>query len=326
MQYVRLGRTGLKVSRLCLGSANLGPTSFNAWNLGPEAARPVFEAAFEAGINFFDTANVYARGESEKIVGAHLRAMAKRDEYVLATKLTQPMGEKPTQAGLNRKHVFEAVDASLKRLGTDYVDLLVTHRWDPETPVEETLEALNDVVRAGKARYIGASNLYAWQLAKMLFTADRHGWARFVSVQNHYNVIYREEERETVPLCLDQGVAMTPWSPLTRGFVAGNRTQGGGETPRAQADAKARAMYDHDCRFAIAEAAQAIAKARGLTPIQVALAWILGKPAMTAPVVGISRPEQLRELAAAAETRLDADEIAALEAPYRPMTMRGMEL
>lgn len=326
MQYVNLGLSGLKVSRLCLGSSNMGHPGANAWNLDEAAARPIFETALEAGITFFDTANAYSKGASEKLVGKLLGELARRDEIVLATKLASPMGEKPTQRGLSRKHVMESVDASLRRLGTDYVDLLITHRWDPETPVEETLAALDNVVRAGKALYLGVSNLYAWQLAKQLFTADLHGWSRPVAVQNHYNVIYREEEREMAPLCLDQGIAMTPWSPLARGFVAGNRDrQGSGETVRAQADAKARRMYDHEPRFAIADAAKTVAAGRGLSPIQAALAWILAKPAIAAPVIGVSTPAQLDELIAASEVILTPAEVATLEAPYRPMAMRGMD-
>jgi aryl-alcohol dehydrogenase (NADP+) len=269
---------------------------------------------------------MYSQGASEVITGKHLREMARRDEIVLTTKVYRPMGPTPTQQGLSRKHIMEAIDASLSRLGMDYVDIYMIHRFDPETEIEETLEALNDVVKAGKARYIGASSGLAWQLAKALYTADLGGWSRFIAMQSHYNMVYREDERELVPLCQDQGVALTPWSPLARGFLAGNRhRQGGGETVRSRSDPQADGYYFNDAAFEIADKAAEIARERGVQPIQVALAWLLQKPAIAAPVVGVSRAAQLAELVEATDISLDDDEIAALEAPYRPLPLMGLD-
>ena len=324
MQYVNLGSSGMKVSRLCLGCMTFGAKSWRDWVLDEEASRPIVRAALEAGINFFDTADVYSQGVSEEITGKLLREMARRDEYVLATKVYNPMGDRPNQRGLSRKHIMEGIDASLRRLGVDYVDLYITHRWDIATPIAETMEALNDVVKAGKALYIGASSMYAWQFAKAQHVAAMHGWQRFVSMQNHYNLIYREEEREMIPQCRDMGVALTPWSPLARGFLAGNRhRQGGGDTARARSDDMARRMYYTDSDFSIADAAETLARGRGASPIQVALAWLLHKPAITAPIVGTSRPEQLRELAEAVDLHLDPGDLDTLEAPYRPRAILG---
>ncbi len=326
MDYVRLGRSGLQVSRLCLGTLAFGDPGWRDWVLDGDRARPFFRAALDAGINFFDTADMYSDGASEVITGKHLREMARRDEIVLTTKVFRPMGPAPTQQGLSRKHIMEGIDASLRRLGMDYVDIYMIHRLDPETEIEETLEALHDVVKAGKALYIGASSTHAWELAKALYTADLGGWTRFVSMQNHYNMVYREDEREMVPLCLDQGVALTPWSPLARGFLAGNRhRQGGGDTLRSRSDPQAERYYFNDAAFEIADKAAEIARRRGISPIQVALAWMLGKPAVAAPVIGVSRVKQLAELVDAAEVALDDDEIAELEAPYRPLPQMGLD-
>jgi aryl-alcohol dehydrogenase (NADP+) len=319
MEYVNLGNSGLMVSRLCLGCMTLGTSEWREWLLDEPDARGVFKSALDAGINYFDTADQYSQGVSEEVTGRALKDMARRDEVVVSTKVATPMGEKPTQRGLSRKHIMEGIDASLMRLGLDYVDLYVCHRWDETTPIEETLAALNDVVRAGKALYIGASNFTAWQLAKALFISDAKGYSRFITLQNIYNLIDREDEREMAPLCLDQGVAMTPWSPLARGFLAGNRERGGGgATARAEMDAKTEQMYFTDVDFAIADRAAAIAKARDVKPIQVALAWLLAKPGVTSPVVGVTKKEQLGELAGALDITLTDEEMAALEAPYLP--------
>ncbi len=319
MEYVNLGNSGLMVSRLCLGCMTLGTSAWRKWVLDERDSRGVFKSALDAGINYFDTADQYSQGVSEEVTGRALRDMARRDEVVVSTKVYTPMGEMATQRGLSRKHIMEAIDASLTRLGLDYVDLYVCHRWDPTTPIEETLAALDDVVGAGKALYIGASNFTAWQLAKALFISDGQGYSRFITLQNIYNLIDREDEREMAPLCLDQGVALTPWSPLARGFLAGNRKRGGGgATARAETDGKAEEMYFSDTDFAIADRAAAIAKARDVKPIQVALAWLLAKPGVTSPVVGVTKKEQLGELTGALEIELTDEEIAALEAPYLP--------
>ncbi|MCH7710039.1 MAG: aldo/keto reductase [Proteobacteria bacterium] len=319
MEYVNLGNTGLMVSRLCLGCMTLGTSEWRKWVLDERDARGVFKTALDAGINYFDTADQYSQGVSEEVTGRALRDMARRDEFVVSTKVNTPMGELPTQRGLSRKHIMEAIDASLMRLGLDYVDLYVCHRWDETTPIEETLAALDDVIGAGKALYIGASNFTAWQLAKALGISERQGYSRFITLQNIYNLIDREDEREMAPLCRDQGVAMTPWSPLARGFLAGNRKPGGGgATQRAEMDAKTQEMYFSDTDFAIADRAGAIAKARDVKPIQVALAWLLAKPGVTSPVVGVTKKEQLGELIGALDIELTAEEMAALEEPYLP--------
>ncbi|MBV8834379.1 MAG: aldo/keto reductase, partial [Acidobacteriaceae bacterium] len=293
MDYKNLGKTGLKVSRLCLGCMTYGSSQWREWVLNEEESRPFIQRALEAGINFFDTANMYSLGVSEEVVGRALRDFAKRDEVVLATKLYNPMRKDPNGRGLSRKAVMTEIDASLRRLGTDYVDLYQIHRWDYETPIEETMEALHDVVKAGKARYIGASSMYAWQFAKSLYTADLFGWTRFVSMQNHYNLIYREEEREMLPLCRDQGIGVIPWSPLARGFLAGNRDKQGGETTRARSDDYAKQLYYQDDDFLVADRLAEVAKDRGLPNMQVALAWILSKPEVTAPIIGVSKLHHL---------------------------------
>src|SRR6266508_3266663 len=286
MEYVRFGSTGMKVSRICLGCMSYGgPTERWPWALDEETSRPFLKRALELGITFFDTANVYSNGRSEEIVGKALRDFASRDEVVIATKVYFEMGPGPNDRGLSRKHILSSIDASLKRLGTDYVDLYQIHRWDYESPIEETLEALNDVVRAGKARYIGASSMFAWQFAKSLHVCETNGWTKFVSMQNHYNLVYREEEREMIPLCIDQGIGLIPWSPMARGFFAGNRNRGGGgETERAKNDAFGNSLYFRDEDFIVADCAAEVAKGHGVSGSQVALAWILSKPHVTAPI------------------------------------------
>jgi aryl-alcohol dehydrogenase-like predicted oxidoreductase len=324
MEYARLGSSGLKVSRIALGMMSYGSKTERAWHLGEDEAEPVVRRAVEAGVTFFDTADMYSQGLSEEITGRLLaKLFGHRDDYVLATKVYYPMGPGPNDRGLSRKHVLAAIDASLNRLGTDHVDLYQIHRWDDETPIEETMEALHDVVRAGKARYLGASSMYAWQFAKAQYTATVAGWTRFTSMQNHYNLVYREEERETLPLCLDQGVGCIPWSPLARGLLAGNRERGGTQrTVRAGSDPLADALYGDD-DFDVVDVVRAVAAERGLPPARIALAWLLGKPAVIAPIVGATRPRHLEDAVAAVEVALSEDEVARLEAPYRPHPVLG---
>ena len=324
MDYVRLGNTGLKVSRLCLGCMTYGTSKWRPWVLDEEAARPFIKRALEHGINFFDTANMYSLGASEEVLGRALKDFAKRHEVVIATKVYNKMGEAPNDRGLSRKHIFDSIDASLRRLQVDHVDLYQTHRWDHETPIEETLDALNDVVRAGKARYIGASSMYAWQFAKALHASDRHGWARFVSMQNHYNLVYREEEREMIPLCREEGVGLIPWSPLARGFLAGNRTrEKSGSTVRARTDEFARDLYYQADDFAVAERVQDVAREHGRKPTQIALAWILSRAGMTAPIIGASKMEHLDDAVAALDVTLSEADVKKLEEPYRPHPVLG---
>ena len=326
MDYVNLGRTGLKVSRLCLGCMTYGSSKWRPWVLDEAESRPFYARALEAGINFFDTADMYSIGESEVVTGKALKDLAGsgwRDGVVIATKLYHPMTERPNDRGLSRKHVMAAVDDSLRRLGTDYIDLYQIHRFDPHTPIEETLEALYDVVKAGKVRYLGASSMYAWQFMKMLSVSERNGWAKFVSMQPQYNLVYREEEREMLPLCLAEGVGVIPWSPLARGFLASDRRRptGGenarGETTRSQTDPFADHLYYTDADFAVKEALNQLAEAKGLSPMRIALAWVLSKPAVTAPIVGASKLHHLDDAIAALEIRLTEDEIKALEEPYQ---------
>ena len=324
MKYVRLGKTGLRVSRICLGTMTYGSPNWRDWVLDEEASRPFFQKALDAGINFFDTADVYSLGASEEVTGRALKDFAQRDKVVIATKVFSPMGGGPNERGLSRKHIFDSIDASLRRLQTDYVDLYQIHRWDDHTPIEETLEALNDLVRMGKVRYIGASSMFAWQMAKALYTSDLHGWTRFASMQDHYNLVYREEEREMIPLCLDQRIGLIHWSPLARGFLAGNRTQKkSGETARAKSDDFAHSMYYSEADFAVLHEVQKLADARGVKPAQIALAWMLHKPGITAPIVGASKMYQLDEAIAACDITLSDDEIKALEAPYVPHRILG---
>ncbi|MHA6795416.1 aldo/keto reductase [Pseudonocardia bannensis] len=323
MRYRRLGGTGLQVSRVCLGMMSYGSPTWRDWVLDLDAARPLVRRAAELGITFFDTADMYSLGVSEEVTGTLLRELfTDRDDYVLATKVFMPMGEGPNMGGLSRKHILSGIDASLRRLGTDHVDLYQIHRWDPDTPIEETMEALHDVVRAGKARYLGASSMYAWQFAKAQHAADLHGWTRFVSMQDHYNLLYREEEREMHPLCLDQGVGVIPWSPLARGMLAGTRTREGRTTTRARTDEVADRLYA-EADFAVVDAVAEVAAQRGLPPAQVALAWLLHKPAVTAPIVGATKPGHIEDAVAAVDIELSDDEIVALEKPYVPHPVLG---
>ncbi|HEY7900728.1 MAG TPA: aldo/keto reductase [Caulobacteraceae bacterium] len=319
MEQVRLGNTGLKVSRLCLGCMTYGSPKWRPWILDEEASLPFFRQAIEAGITFFDTADVYSQGESERVTGKALKEFAKRHEVVIATKVHGQMGKDANNRGLSRKHIFDAIDRSLSRLGVDYVDLYQIHRFDPETPIEETLEALDDIVRAGKARYIGASSMYAWQFMRMLDLAAARGWAKFVSMQPQYNLVYREEEREMLPLCREMGVGVIPWSPLARGFLAGGRPKpGAGDTERARTDEFATRLYYQDDDFAVLDALTETAKARGVANMKMALAWVLSKPGITAPIIGASKPHHIPDAVAALELKLTKAEVAVLEAPYRP--------
>ena len=326
MEYVNLGRTGLKVSRLCLGCMTYGePDRGNhAWTLPEAESRPFIKRALDLGITFFDTANVYSDGSSEEIVGRALKDYASRDGVVLATKVHGRMHPDANGQGLSRKHIMTEIDASLKRLGTDYVDLYQIHRYDPETPIEETLEALHDVVKSGKARYIGASSMYAWQFCRALYLADRHGWTRFVSMQNHYNLLYREEEREMLALCLAEGVGMIPWSPLARGRLTRPPQT---TTNRAETDLFGKTLYqgfDESDRSVI-DLVGEVAEDRGLPRASVALAWLLSKPGVTAPIIGASKPQHLDDAVAALAVKLSADEIAKLEGPYVPHAVAGFK-
>lgn len=325
MQYANLGNSGLKVSRLCLGMMSYGTSAWRPWVLDEEPARPFIKKALDAGINFFDTADMYSKGVSEEVLGKTLKYFGvRRENVVIATKVYFNLTDEVNAGGLSRKHIMDAIDASLERLGMEHVDLYQIHRWDYETPIEETMEALHDVVKAGKARYIGASSMHAWQFAKAQYTADLHGWTRFVSMQNHYNLIYREEEREMIPFCVDQGVGLIPWSPLARGFFAGNRKrEGGGETTRAKNDEYADRLYFSKGDFEVAERVQEVAQKRGLTGSQIALAWLLNKPHITAPIIGATRLEHLEQAIAALEISLTEDEVKSLEEPYQAHPVLG---
>ncbi len=328
MDVVRLGSSGLQVSRICLGAMSYGTKAWRPWVLEEAEGAPFIERAWEAGINFFDTADVYSDGVSEEVLGRALRELAIPREQVVATKVFHPHGPEPNRRGLSRKHILASIDASLRRLGLDHVDLYIIHRWDPDTPIEETMEALHDVVRSGKARYLGASSMDAWQFAKAQHAAAAHGWTRFVSMQNHYNLVYREEEREMVPLCVDQGVGLTPWSPLAPGFLMGNRSRDtagvrGGETVRARTDEFAHSLYYADADFEIVRRVAAVAEARGASPATVALAWLLHRPGVVAPIVGITKPGQLEDALAAPGFALDAEEMRRLEEPYQPHPVLG---
>jgi 1-deoxyxylulose-5-phosphate synthase len=324
MDYLNLGATGLRVSRVCLGMMSYGNDSERAWVLDEQAAEPIVRAAVEGGITFFDTADTYSAGASEVATGRLLSKLLTRDELVIATKVFMPMTPGENGGGLSRKHILSAIDASLERLQMDYVDLYQIHRWDGRTPIEETMEALHDVVRAGKARYIGASSMFAWQFAKAQNAAERHGWTRFVSMQNHYNLIYREEEREMIPQCLEQGVGVIPWSPLARGVLAGNRTREGGRlTTRSDSDQFTDYLYSQPTDFDVVERVAEIAAARDVTSAQVALAWLLHKPGVTAPIVGATKPGHLQDALAAEQLTLGEEEISRLEEPYRPHPVLG---
>ncbi len=324
MQYVKLGASGLKVSRLCLGMMSYGTASWRPWVKDEAASRPFIQRALELGINFFDTADMYSKGVSEEVLGRAIRDLVSRDEVVIATKVFYPIKSHPNAGGLSRKHIMEAIDDSLDRLGMDYVDLYQIHRLDPETPIEETVEALHDVVKAGKARYIGASSMYAWQFARMLSVQDRRGWARFVSMQNHYNLVYREEEREMLPLCRAEGVGIIPWSPLARGFLAGNRQRGRRDaTLRERHDQYGHDLYYTDADYEIADRVVAVAAARGVKPIQIALAWVLGRPGVAAPIVGVTKLEQFDDLVAGLDVNLSDEDCRRLEEPYQPHPVLG---
>lgn len=325
MKYANLGNSGLKVSRLCLGMMSYGSSAWRPWVLDEEPARPFIKKALDAGINFFDTADMYSKGVSEEVLGKTLKYFGvRRENVVIATKVYFNLTDEVNAGGLSRKHIMDAIDASLERLGMEHVDLYQIHRWDYETPIEETMEALHDVVKAGKARYIGASSMHGWQFAKAQYTADLHGWTRFVSMQNHYNLIYREEEREMIPFCVDQGVGLIPWSPLARGFFAGNRKrEGGGETTRAKNDEYAERLYFSKGDFEVAERVQEVAQKRGLTGSQIALAWLLNKPHITAPIIGATRLEHLEQAIAALEISLTEDEVKSLEEPYQAHPVLG---
>lgn len=326
MEYVRFGHTGMTVSRICLGTMTYGtPTERWPWALNEEQSRPFIQKALELGINFFDTADVYTAGASEEVIGRALKDFAKRDDVVLATKVYNPMGPGPNDKGLSRKHIMSAIDASLKRLGTDYVDLYQIHRWDYDTPIEETMEALHDVVKAGKARYIGASSMYSWQFAQAQYTADLHGWTRFVSMQPHYNLIYREEEREMIPFCQDQEIAIIPWSPLARGLLTGKRSKERNETERAKTDAFGKSLYGQDSDFDIVNRVSKIADQRGLPNAQIALAWMLSKPYITSPIIGASKPGHLEDAVAAVSVKLSDEEVKQLEELYQPHPVLGFQ-
>ncbi len=329
MDYVNLGRTGLKVSRICLGCMTYGTPEWRPWILPEAESRPFFERALELGINFFDTADMYSLGVSEELTGRALGELAARHQVVIATKVFFPTGDAVNDRGLSRKHIFDSIDASLRRLGTDYVDLYQIHRWDPSTPVEETLEALHDVVKAGKVRYVGASSMFAWQLAKALYAAELRGWTRFVAMQNHYNLVYREEEREMLPLCRAEGVGVIPWSPLARGFLAGNRgrTDGeqGGPTPRARSDHFAHQFFYAATDFDTVDRVVELARRRGVSPAQIALAWLLRQPGVTSPIIGASKMKHLEEAVAALDVELDDEACAHLEELYQPHEVLGHE-
>ncbi len=325
MKYVNLGSAGLKVSRICLGCMTYGSSQWRPWVLDEEASRPLITQALENGINFFDTADMYSKGASEEVLGRALKDFGPaRDELVIATKVFYPMGADPNARGLSRKHIMAAIDGSLRRLGTDHVDLYQIHRFDPETPIEETLEALHDVVRAGKARYLGASSMPAWQFAKLLFTADAHGWTRFITMQNHYNLLYREEEREMIPLCLDQGIGVIPWSPLARGLLAGKQRP---KTARAATDTYGHQLYGEEITEVdarVIDSLETIAAESGMPPARLALAWLLQKTGVIAPIAGVSKPGQLDDALAALEVKLPAEAVAKLEQPYLPHAVAGI--
>lgn len=324
MEYVNLGNSGLKVSRVCLGAMSYGSSSWRPWILNEEEARPFFKRALELGINFFDTADIYSLGVSEEITGRALKDFAKRDEVVIATKVYAALKDTPNAKGLSRVHIMKAVDDSLRRLGTDYIDLYQIHRWDYTTPIEETLEALHDIVKSGKVRYIGASSMFAWQFSKALYLADINGWTRFISMQNHYNLIYREEEREMNPLCNDQGVGLIPWSPLARGFLCRKHDRTNKpQTARAKTDDYAQQLYYQDSDYDILERVLTLADKRGVTPAQISLAWLLHKKGVVSPIIGATKLKHLEEAVQATEIELTEEEMTFLEEPYQPHPILG---
>ncbi len=324
MDYISLGNSGLKVSRICLGMMTYGTSEWRDWVLNEDDSKPFVRKAVELGINFFDTADMYSLGVSEEVTGRLLREFTRREEVVVASKVYMPMSDDVNDRGLSRKHIMDAIDKSLRRLNMEYVDLYQIHRWDYETPIEETMEALHDVVRAGKARYIGASSMYAWQFSKAQYTATLNGWTRFVAMQNHYNLVYREEEREMMPLCLDLGVGVIPWSPLARGFLAGNRTRDDRRpTTRSASDAFADEMYYEPYDFDVVVRVVELANQYGVTPAQIALAWLMHKPGITAPIIGASKMTHLEQAVKAVKMELSAEDMAYLEEPYRPHAILG---
>jgi aryl-alcohol dehydrogenase-like predicted oxidoreductase len=324
MEYTQLGATGLRVSRICLGMMSYGSSEWRPWVLDEPDADQFVRAAVEGGINFFDTADMYSLGASEEVTGRLVSKYLSRDEVVIATKVFNPIGPGENNRGLGRKHVLASIDASLERLGMDYVDLYQTHRWDRDTPIEETMEALNDVVRAGKARYIGASSMFAWQFAKAQHVAERNGWTKFVSMQPHYNLLYREEEREMIPQCIEMGVGVIPWSPLARGVLAGNRSRDGERhTTRAGNDDFADWLYSQPTDFDVVDRVVEVAEERGAKPAQVALAWLLHKPGVTAPIVGATKPHHLEDALGALDVSLSQEEVQRLEEPYVPHPVLG---
>ncbi len=327
MRYTTLGSTGISVSRLCLGCMSYGTPDWRPWVLSEDDAGPFFRRAIEAGINFFDTADMYALGMSEEVTGRALREYGRMEEIVLASKVYWPMAPGPNMRGLSRKHIVQACEASLKRLGVDTIDLYQIHRFDPNTPIEETLAALDHLVQSGKIRYIGASSGWAWQFARALGASELHGWSRFVSMQNHYNLLYREEEREMIPLCASEKIAVLPWSPLARGLLAGTRSalDDRTSTTRAAHDAYAVGLYEGEKDWEIVNATSAIATERGVPMAQIALAWLLSKPAVTAPIIGVTKLYQLEEALGAVDITLTASEITRLEASYRPHAVKGHE-
>jgi len=326
VNYINLGRSGLKVSRICLGTLTFGDKEWRSYVLNEDESRPIIQKALELGINFFDTADMYSFGVSEKILGRALKDFARRDEVVIASKVYYQMSDNVNDQGLSRKHILKSIDDSLRRLNTDYIDLYQIHRWDYKTPIEETMETLHDLVRSGKVRYLGASSMFAWQLAKALYCADQRQWTRFISMQNHYNLVYREEEREMSPLCLSEGVGLIPWSPLARGFLAGNREQGGGgSTNRAKNDPFADEMYFRPNDFEILDRVGSLADQLGVNPAQIALSWLLHKPAVSAPIIGVSRMVHLEEAVESLNIKLDTSQMTMLEEAYQPHPILGHE-
>ena len=324
MQYTNLGKSGLKVSRICLGMMSYGTSEWRDWILDEDESRPFIQRALELGINFFDTADMYSLGVSEEVTGRALKDFARREDVIIATKVYHPMSDRPNDRGLSRKHIMDGVENSLRRLDTDYIDLYQIHRWDYETPIEETLAALHDLVQSGKVRYIGASSMYAYQFARSLYLADLHGWTRFVSMQNHYNLVYREEEREMNKLCVEEGIGLIPWSPMARGFLAGNRTEDkGGETTRAKTDGFAHSMYYREADFAVLDAVEKLAAEHSVTPAQLSLAWLLHQPGVAAPIIGATKMPHLEQAVDALEITLSEEDLAALEEPYVPHPVLG---
>lgn len=326
MRYTSLGSTGMTVSRLCLGCMSYGTSAWRPWVLDEDAARPFFRRAIEAGINFFDTADMYALGVSEEVTGRALREFGRLEELVIATKVFFPLSDRPNMGGLSRKHIVQGCEASLRRLGVDTIDLYQIHRFDATVPIEETLAALDHLVHSGKVRHIGASSGYAWQFAQALSASERHGWAKFVTMQNHYNLLYREEEREMIPLCANEGIGLMPWSPLARGILAGARrsVSDRDSSTRAATDTYGHGLYDAQVNWEIVDAVRHIAEQRGVPMAQVALAWLLSKPQVAAPIVGATKLSQLEEAVGAVELVLTGDELSALEGPYRPQPVRGI--